>query len=409
MSNSASTIQIGFSSLKSVQIETQLLVFGFIRHIEINDTLFMIIPPLVSCLTLLFFNGHISNYRLSKPFNTYIIQVLKKLYSTLDISSQAVSDLNIFCYDMIDRLSIKASCLASYSNINISHLITATELVLNAELTTHAISEGVKCFAKYNDENTDSLLPPYNNQNIQIFIKTMTSNETIKLNVFGNDTIKIVTDKLLEQTSTIPINYVLYFDGKHLQEDKTVSEYGIHNLSILRVVMNSRNDVCDMVFPHEIIQTYLNEDYYACKHGINLNEKNSLIYLTSVVEYLIAEILELSGNAATKNGKQKINLMHVYLAIRNDAELYKLCCDADVELCYRWMDWECVAENENSLVMKSKYVNISNEEIRYLNASQNEQKENFNVIIGAQINHCNMPHLNMPYCSKSILKNASHL
>ena len=49
------------------------------------------------------------------------------------------------------------------------------------------------------------------------------------------------------------------------------------------------------------------------------------IYLSAVLEYLCAEVLELAGNAARDNKKKLITPRHILLAVGNDDELHRVC------------------------------------------------------------------------------------
>eukprot|EP00877_Chromochloris_zofingiensis_P004624 jgi/Chrzof1/14162/Cz08g27130.t1 len=81
----------------------------------------------------------------------------------------------------------------------------------------------------------------------------------------------------------------------------------------------SRSSKAGLQFPVGRIARYLKKGRYAERIGAG-----APVYLAAVLEYLSAEVLELAGNAARDNKKNRIVPRHIQLAIRNDEELSKL-------------------------------------------------------------------------------------
>lgn len=67
------------------------------------------------------------------------------------------------------------------------------------------------------------------------------------------------------------------------------------------------------MFPCGRIARYLKRDYSELRIA-----QGARIYLAAVLEYLAAELTEISGNAAKANKKTRIMPVHIMNSVRND-------------------------------------------------------------------------------------------
>ena len=82
---------------------------------------------------------------------------------------------------------------------------------------------------------------------------------------------------------------------------------------------NTRSAKSGLTFPVGRIFRFLKKGNYTERIS-----SSTPIYMSAVLEYLCAEILELSGNAAIDNKRHRITPRHITLAIKNDEEFDKL-------------------------------------------------------------------------------------
>ncbi|CAN4091812.1 unnamed protein product [Withania somnifera] len=81
----------------------------------------------------------------------------------------------------------------------------------------------------------------------------------------------------------------------------------------------SRSSKAGLQFPVGRVARFLKNGKYAERVGAG-----APVYLSAVLEYLAAEVLELAGNAARDNKKHRIVPRHIQLAVSNDEELSEL-------------------------------------------------------------------------------------
>jgi histone H2A len=81
----------------------------------------------------------------------------------------------------------------------------------------------------------------------------------------------------------------------------------------------SRSAKAGLQFPVGRIARHMKNSRVASRIGAG-----APVYLAAVLEYLVAEVLELAGNAAKDNKRTRISPRHILLAVRNDEELNNL-------------------------------------------------------------------------------------
>ncbi|KAH3767910.1 histone H2A [Pelomyxa schiedti] len=221
-------------------------------------------------------------------FAVYVYRVLKQVHPDVGISKKAMQIMNDYVNDNLRKVAKEASLLCKINHLGTlgsREIQTAVRLVLVSELAKHAISEGTKAVTKYNGDadsvDSDGALPSKAKE----------------------------VDSTDEEDSGVKWNEN---DDGVARPDRSTAAYRKPRCA-------TRSAKAGLQFPIGRITKLLKEGHYSKRIG-----GTASVYLAAVLEYLVAEVLELAGNASKDLQVKRITPRHLQLAIRGDEELDKL-------------------------------------------------------------------------------------
>lgn len=92
-----------------------------------------------------------------------------------------------------------------------------------------------------------------------------------------------------------------------------------------RVLKRSRSSRAGLAFPVGRVSRFLRKGRFAPRVSAG-----APVSLAAALEYLVAEVVELAGNAALGNKRKRITPRHIVLGARKDSELEILFRDVDI-------------------------------------------------------------------------------
>lgn len=148
--------------------------------------------------------------------------------------------------------------------------------------------------------------------------------KAVSLTTQGNSDAKTVTEKEIEYAVRLVLPGEL---AKHAVTEGTKAVYifrGSVDINQGRSKV-SRSERARILFSPARAEKFFSK--YDKRIGLG-----TPIYLAVVLEYITAEILELSGNASRDDKKVKIKTRHIFMSVANDPELSKLFSDLKISI-----------------------------------------------------------------------------
>ncbi|KNC50347.1 histone H2A [Thecamonas trahens ATCC 50062] len=246
-------------------------------------------------------------------FSSYIYKVLKQVGPQTGISNGAMAICNAMANDLFASIATEAGKLAQYNKratITSREIQTAVRLLLPGELAKHAVSNATTAIMRYTSSEPRNASPANASEATSSEAEQA---ESARDSVDEVDTVDAVAENAVASTADLEAEVLA------MVAELSLSDAWAAFSKWMRPRINELHP--DFSVPE--VTVVLSRAWKTREVG-GIRAALEAVYLAAVIEYVMAELLELASIAARDNSQERIVPRHLQVAIRDDKELNKL-------------------------------------------------------------------------------------
>jgi histone H3/H4 len=250
-----------------------------------------------------------SKRKREKFFTGYISKVLKQISTEACISLEAKQELNLFLCAIAKKISkLCLSCLqfSAKKIISVKEIESSLNIFFQGDLKKLCIDEGNRAIKNYSESLNSSVL-----SDSVITFEISKNSEIIQQENFQNMN-QFLRETINEIEETHSVNSFSTKSEKEKESENSFSQKETKRIS--------KQQRADIIFPPSILTFFLkNFGYYNVKQT-----KNSSVYFAGFMEYICAELLDISYNNVVEDKRRKITVEDLHSSINEDEEFKTL-------------------------------------------------------------------------------------